>query len=109
MAREIEVNFKPEVRREPNGRWCKGQSGNVYGKKKRVTKKTLDMFTENTDKAIEKLFSLMDSPDPKIRLEATKYFLDKGLGKAFQAYDDMEDESKDGTVEIRIVRAHKED
>ena len=100
----------PEVKRDNKGRWMKGHSGNPNGfkgkgKRAKLSQETIDLLAANTDEAIRNLLDLMDSPDQSVRLAATKYFIEKGLGRDFQAFEPVEDSVEDMT--IRILRATK--
>lgn len=94
--------------RDKLGRWEKGVSGNPAGRKRALPDSILGLFTENTDKAIKKLIKLMDDPDPNVRLAATKYFIDKGIGSGFRAYID-EDADGDNDMTVRIIRGKRKD
>lgn len=92
--------------RDEKGRWTKGTSGNPQGRQRKIPDSTIALFTNNTDKAIKRLFKLMDDPDPQIRLQATKFFLEKGLGRTFQAFEETAAED-DEPLQITITRAKK--
>lgn len=96
------------VGRDERGRWVKGTSGNPKGTQRKIPDSTFALFANNTDKAIKRLFKLMDDPDPQVRLQATKYFLDKGLGRTFQAFEEAD--AADGEpLQIMITRAKRGD
>ena len=108
--RKIDLDFTnvrppivPEVKRDNKGRWMEGCSGNPNGrpgKKSKIQQGTIELFAQNTNAALCNLLELMNSADLAIRLQATKYFLDKGLGRDFQAFEDFEDTDNDLTIHI---------
>ena len=95
-----------EVVRDNKGRWMKGHTGNPAGRTRIVPHKTIALFTDNAPQAVRRLFKLMDSKDEAVRLQAVKYFLDKALGKDWQAC--IPDEAQPEGLTIRITRATEE-
>lgn len=60
--------------------WPKGTSGNPGGRKK-VPEDVKRAFEAGTERAVERLAELMESPDDNIALKATIHWLDRALGR----------------------------
>lgn len=67
----------------------------------------IKLFADNTEKALNRLLHYMGSDDDRIGLDATKFFIEKCLGKTFQAHNDMEDDTESNEVNIRFTMASK--
>jgi len=89
--------------------WKPGVSGNPNGRQAKIPDNVIRMFTNNAEKAIRRLYELMNNPDANIRLNAVKYFLDKGLGRNFQAFQKIDEADEDATFTIRVVRASRQE
>lgn len=108
-SKKIPLDFTKTLARDSHGRWKKGQSGNPNGRRRKLPQELIDLFASNTDTAVKRIIALMDSPDPKISLEATKFCIEKGLGKNFQAFEDAKgEEDISNDIVINIKRAMKD-
>lgn len=95
------------VERDERGCWKKGSSGNPKGKTRELPADFLDDFQKGAPKALRIIKELMSSKDENIRLQATKYYLDKCVGTKFQAYLDTDPEQEELT--IRVIPASDKD
>lgn len=109
VERDSRGRFLPGSSGSPATQWKKGASGNPKGKRIVMPEKIYKLFADNTDIAIGKLLELMDDPDPNVRLAATKYFIDKGVGSKFQAFASAEDEEENNGMTINIIRGTRKE
>lgn len=109
VERDSKGRFLPGSSGSPATKWKKGVSGNPKGKRIVMPEKIYKLFADNTDTAIGKLFELMDDPDPNVRLAATKYFIDKGVGSKFQAFASEEETEDHDTMTINITRGKRKE
>lgn len=78
----------------------KGQSGNPSGRSK-AAREVQQAAQGYTEKSIQVLAALLDSGSEKIRLEAAREMLDRGVGKPIQTLaSDEENPISAGTVII---------
>lgn len=68
--------------------WKPGQSGNPGGRPKLPAEVKLRL-AEIGPEAVEKLATLKDSENPAVSLRACEVILDRWLGKAVQAFEDI--------------------
>lgn len=106
--RDERGRWKKGTSGNPDTQWKKGTSGNPQGRKRALPDSVLKLFTENTEGAILQLMNLMNDPDPNIRLAATKYFIDKGIGTNFKAFIDEDENKEEEDFKIRIFSARKD-
>jgi len=79
---------KAAVKRAPNGTLLPGTGG--IGGPSKATGEALSFFRAHCVSAAHVLIQLLDHKEPKIRLEAAREILDRGLGRATAAADTPE-------------------
>jgi hypothetical protein len=77
---------KPEPERTGRGTFAPGNSGNPGGMPKQVVE-LRRLALEQTPKAFARIFSLVDSQDERVALEACSRVIARGLGKEGKAAD----------------------
>ena len=75
--------------------WKKGQSGNPGGRPK-AEKEVVEAARAAGPRAVAVLTELLEDPDKRIRIEASKALLDRGFGRPAQSV------VHEGTVDQRI-------
>ena len=84
--------------------WKKGQSGNPGGRKKEL-KEITELAKEASPAAFEQIQDLSQNcKDPRVRLSASQYILDRAWGKPAQAVEVSGKDGKDLTINVNIIQ-----
>jgi hypothetical protein len=74
------------VQRGPHGHFLPGQSGNAGGRPASLAR-VRELLRPHTEKYVETLVTLLDDPDPAVRLAACREFGDRYTGKPTQSVE----------------------
>ena len=83
-------------------RFKPGVSGNPNGRPKKVAS-LAKIAEENSEKAMRKLASLLDSDDPRVALQAAQALLDRSMGKPTQTNVNV---TKNDVVDFDLAQLH---
>lgn len=101
---------KREENQKQNSRFAKiDTTKKKPARQKRVPQYVVDMFAHNVVVGMENLLELMDSRDTKVKMEATKFFMEKCMGKDFSAFAPMQNADEDNELTVTLIHKKKED